>query len=151
MYYRLPISCAVIIRSCAEKTTHWRISCYTTATFHTFVFQQWRLNPCTPTFKSGYVTATARLHDHRRITCYPPVFRCHHLVLITSKRDSTSWQAVKCGLRKLGKFLHRSHSLLGIELRYGLKTSSGMVPFVVQARKYKLYTTTPGFKAVMRR
>ena len=46
---------------------------------------------------------------------------------------------------------HSSHLLLGSVLRYGFKTSSGMVPFVEQARMYKLYPTTAGFKAVMRR
>ena len=51
----------------------------------------------------------------------------------------------------LGKFLQTSHSLLGSVLRYGFKTSSGMVPFVEQVLLYKLYTTTAGFKAVMRR
>ena len=34
---------------------------------------------------AGYVTAIAKLHDHRRITCYPPAFRYHHLVLIRPK------------------------------------------------------------------
>ena len=45
-------------------------------------------------------------------------------------------------------FLHRSHSLLGSVFRYGFKTSSGMVPFVEQARMYKLYSSSAGFKAV---
>ena len=35
---------------------------------------------------AGYVTASARLYDHRRITCYLPAFRYHHLVLITPKQ-----------------------------------------------------------------
>ena len=105
---------------------------------------------------AGYVTATVRLHDHRRIACYPPAFRYHHLVLITHKHftspwDSTSWQAVKCGLRKLGNFLHRSHSVLGSVLRCGYKTSSDMIPFVEQSRMYTVYPTSAGYKAVMRR
>ena len=44
-----------------------------------------------------------------------------------------------------------SHSLLVSVLRYGFKTSSGMVPFEEQVLLYKLYPNTAGFKAVMRR
>ena len=89
--------------------------------------------------------------------CCPPAFRYFHLVLITPKPFLNHQEIPLAGKlsnvdsENLGKFLQTSHSLLGSVLRYGFKTSSGMVPFVGHVLLYKLYPTSAGFKAVMRR
>ena len=75
---RVLISSLLTLFAHLQEEQYFRLlSCYTTATFHASIGQQWRLNLCTVVFEStaGNITATVRHHDHRRIICYLPHFR----------------------------------------------------------------------------